>query len=305
MSQSNKETDKNSSIFSFLRFSGYRYWTFSLLPALVGTTLPFWLDPPGFSFQWFAAVEFFIAILLLHSSFSFFHAYFKDRATAKWTKPQLLWSGIIFLLVAVLIGFHLNTNLQLNTNVHESIFIVYFSLLIFIGVLYVIPPFSFFKRVGGEIIFCVGLGMMPILGAYLIQAGDLHRTVYLASLPFVVSTGLWLWVSELMNRTSDENKNQTSMVMLFSPKFSARFGTLILGILIYMTILVAVFARSSLNPLSLVALISFPFALKIIIVAWNEYSNISKRREILKYAIIIHYTISMIIIASSILVFLV
>ena len=131
----------------------------------------------------------------------------------------------------------------------------------------------------------------------------LNRTVYLASLPLVVSTGLWLWVSELINRTSDESKNRTSMVMLFSPKFSARYGTLILGILIYMTILVAVFARSSLNPLSLIALISIPFALKIIIIAWNEYSNISKKREILKYAIIIHYMISMIIIASSISVF--
>ncbi len=145
MSQSNKETDKNSSIFSFLRFSGYRYWTFSLLPALVGTTLPFWLDPPGFSFQWFAAVEFFIATLLLHSGFSFLHAYFEDRISAKWTKPRLLWNGIVFLLTAVLIGLHLNTNLQLNTNVHESIFIVYFAGLIFIGVLYVFPPFSFFK----------------------------------------------------------------------------------------------------------------------------------------------------------------
>ena len=303
MSQSNKQTDKNSSIFSFLRFSGYRYWTFSLLPALVGTTLPFWLDPPGFSFQWFAAVEFFIATLLCHSGFSFLHAHFENKSTPTWTKPRLFLIGIICIFAGVILALHLNSYLQLNTNVHESIFIVYFAGIIFIGVLYVFPPFSFFKRIGGEVIFCVGLGMMPIIGAYLIQAGDLNRTVYLASLPLVVSTGLWLWVSELINRTSDESKNRTSMVMLFSPKFSARYGTLILGILIYMTILVAVFARSSLNPLSLIALISIPFALKIIIIAWNEYSNISKKREILKYAIIIHYMISMIIIASSISVF--
>jgi len=34
----------------FLTFSGFRYWTTSLLPTLVGTTLPFWLRSPGWSF---------------------------------------------------------------------------------------------------------------------------------------------------------------------------------------------------------------------------------------------------------------
>src|SRR3990170_2966414 len=58
----------------FLHFAGFRYWTASLLPALMGATLPFWLRPPGFSFRWLGALEFLIATLLFHAGFSFLQA---------------------------------------------------------------------------------------------------------------------------------------------------------------------------------------------------------------------------------------
>lgn len=199
-----KEADKDKTAFGFLYFAGYRYWTASLLPALVGTTLPFWLNPPGFSFKWLGAIEFLCATVLFHAGFSFLHARFEDRFTTSWPKSRLFRTGITCLCAAFLIALHLNYNLQLNKYVHEYIFIIYVVTTIFIGVLYVAPPFSLCKRVGGETILSVGFGMVPVLGAYLIQVGDLTRTVYLASLPLVVSMGLWIWVSELVNRVDDE-----------------------------------------------------------------------------------------------------
>jgi hypothetical protein len=56
------------------RLAGLRYWTASLLPALVGTTLPFWLRPPGFSFRWAGELEFALATALMHSGFCFLQA---------------------------------------------------------------------------------------------------------------------------------------------------------------------------------------------------------------------------------------
>ncbi len=296
---SRKETNKDKATYGFLHFAGYRYWTASLLPALVGTTLPFWLNPPGFSFKWFEAIEFLIVTVLFHAGFSLLHAHFEDRFTYKWTKSRLFRTGIICLLAAVLIGLHLNSILQLNQYVYKCIFIIFGITGIFAGVLYVAPPFSFFKRVGGEVILCVGLGMMPVIGAYLIQAGDLTRTVYLASLPLVVSTGLWVWVSELISRTDDERTGRNTMVMIFTPRFSGRFVTLILTIFLYATLVLAVFARSSLNPLSLTALLSFGPALKIVTVSWNEYANVTKMLKVRGYAFIIHLAICIIIIVSS------
>ncbi len=74
----------------FPHFAGFRYWTASLLPALVGTTLPFWLRPPGFSFRWLGAIEFLFATVLFHAGFSFLQAWFEGRSTTKWPKSRLL-----------------------------------------------------------------------------------------------------------------------------------------------------------------------------------------------------------------------
>ena len=53
-----------------LRLAGVRYWTASVLPALAGTTLPFWLRPRRFAFRWPSAQEFLFAAALVHSRFS-------------------------------------------------------------------------------------------------------------------------------------------------------------------------------------------------------------------------------------------
>jgi 1,4-dihydroxy-2-naphthoate octaprenyltransferase len=288
-----------NNISEYFHLAGYRYWTASLLPALIGTTLPFWLNPPGFKFKLFEAVLFLIAAVICHAGFSLLHASFKDKHMSKWNKNQLLRIGIISLVASVLIGLYLNNLLQLNKNVYEYIFIIYGLGVMFVGVLYVSPPFNFSKQIGGEVILCVGLGMMPVLGAYLIQAGDLTRTVYLASLPIVVSTGLWLWITELISKTEDESLGYKTTVMVFPFYISSRFVTIALTILIYATLILAVFVRSSLNPLSLIALFSIVFTLIIIKISWNEYENVRKMRNARKYAFLIHLTICIVIIASS------
>ena len=291
-----KHTHKISELF---QLAGNRYWTASLLPALVGTTLPFWLNPPGFKFKLFEAVLFLIATVICHSGFSFLHASFKDKLNSKWTKKQLFITGIISLIASVLLGLYLNNLLQLNKNVHEYIFIIYGISVIFIGVLYVAPPFNFSRQPGGEVVLSVGLGMVPVLGAYIIQAGDITRTVYLASLPIVVSTALWLWITELINKAEDESSGYKTTVMYFPYYISSRFVTLFLTISIYAALVLAVFGRSSLNPLALTALFSIVFALMIINISWKEYENIRKLQDAGKYAFLIHLTICIVIIASS------
>ena len=291
-----KHADKISEYF---HLAGNRYWTASLLPALIGTTLPFWLNPPGFKLKLFEAVLFLIATVICHSGFSLLHASFKDKINSKRRKKQLLITGIISLIASILIVLYLNNLLQLNKNVHAYIFIIYGISVIFIGVLYVAPPFNFSRQLGGEVVLCVGLGMVPVLGAYIIQAGDITRTVYLASLPVVVSTGLWLWVNELINKEDDKKKGYKTTVMYFNYKFSSRIITLFLTLLIYVSLVLAVFGRSSLNPLSLIALFSLIFALMIIKIVWNDYENIRLLQNAEKYAFLIHLSICVVIILAS------
>lgn len=101
----------------FLHFAGFRYWSASLLPALVGTTLPFWLRPPGFSFKWLGGVEFLLATVLLHAGFSFLQAWFEKRSTAKWPRSRLLRYGCACIALACLLGLLINSGLRFNGNI--------------------------------------------------------------------------------------------------------------------------------------------------------------------------------------------
>jgi 1,4-dihydroxy-2-naphthoate octaprenyltransferase len=283
---------------ALLYFSGFRYWTASLLPALVGTSLPFWLDPPAFSFRWFAAVEFLFATILFHTGFSFLHASFEGKLTTSWAKFCLqLYAGIC-IVFACLLGLHINTGLTLHNGVPKSIFVIYGLATLFVGVLYVVPPFNFYRRVGGEIVIAVGLGMIPVLGAYLVQVGDLTRTVYLASLPLVVTTGLWVWVDELATRAEDEKAGRRTMVIDFGTRFSGRYGTLALSILYFAT-LGAVVCSASTSPLTLTALLLMGVVRKIIITTWKGYSHPEWMVAIKRNAYLLHLFTCLIFAASS------
>lgn len=281
-----------------LHLAGFRYWTASLLPALVGTTLPFWLQPPGFSFRWLAAIEFHLATVLIHAGFAFLLAYFEGRFTTRRPSPRLLGYAGVCIVVACLLGLHLNNGLMLHNGVPRSIFLVYGLAALFVGVLYVVPPFNFYRRVGGEIVISEGLGIIPLLGAYLVQVGDITRTVYLASLPLIVVTGLWVWIDELAGRIEDEKAGRGTMVVYFGAHVSGRYGVLALAMLWFATLLLAVFS-ASISPLALIALLTVGLVWRIVTVSWNEYSHAERMVGLRKSAFMLHLATCSIIAVSS------
>jgi len=291
-----KQTNRISEYFTFV---GKRYWTASLLPTLIGTTLPFWLNPPNYEFKLIGAILFLVITFLGHIGFSLLYFGFTQKINLKLKRKSLFILGISSLIISVLIGLYINSSLQLHPNVPKYIFITYGITAIFTGVLYVAPPFNFYRRLYGEVVISVGLAMLPILGAYIVQVGDITRTVYLASMPVVVSTGLWVWISELINYNDYKKKKYKTTIMYFNYKFSSRIITLIIIISIYISLVLAVIGRSSLNPLSLIALFSLIFALMIIKIVRKGYENIDLLQNAEKYACLTHLSICSVIILSS------
>ena len=287
-------------ISGFLHFAGSRYWTASLLPALVGTTLPFWLRPPGFSFRWLGAIEFLFATVLFHAGFSFLQAWFEKRSTTEWPRSRLLRYSCGCIVLASLLGLLINSGLRLNEHVYENIFIAFGISAIIVGLLYVAPPVSLSQRIGGEIVIAEGLGMMPVLGAYLVQAADLTRTVYLASLPLVVANGLWVWIEELVSRTDDEKVGRRTLVIDFGPYFSGRYGVLALALLLFATLLVAVFS-ASINPLALATLLLGGLAWRIVVVSWTKHLCSQSMIAVRRNAFVLHLVMCSTIAVSSLL----
>ncbi len=275
-----------------LHFAGVRYWTASLLPAIVGTTLPFWLRPPGFSFRWGGAIEFLIATVFVHAGFSFLQARVEHRSTDEWSESRLLRTAIGCIVVACLLGLHLS---RFTTG---GIFIVYGLSTVFAGVLYVVPPFSLSQRAAGAIVVAQSLGLIPVLGAYLVQTGDLTRTVYVASLPIVAATGLWVWTGDMASRSQDEEFGRETLVAAFGPRFSGRVGVPALLALIGATLLVAV-VSGSVMPLALVALLSLPLVWRIVVASWNGYADAPRMREARSRAVLLHLVVCAAIAASS------
>jgi 1,4-dihydroxy-2-naphthoate octaprenyltransferase len=282
----------------FLYLAGCRYWTASLLPAIVGTTLPFWLRPPGFSFRWPAAVEFLAATMLVHAGFSFLHARFDARLTVAWPGSRLLGLAGACIVAGSLLGLHVNSGLTLHDGVPRSIFVVYGTCGLFGGVLYVVPPFSFCRRAGGETVICGALGLVPVLGAYLVQVGDLTRTVYLASAPVVVATALWVWTDELITRASDEMEGRRTMVVLFGPRFSGRFVVPALSLLFYATLFLAV-SSSSIAPWALAVLLTIGLMPAIVAASWHEYDGSTRLHAARSNAFVVHLVTGIVIAASS------
>jgi 1,4-dihydroxy-2-naphthoate octaprenyltransferase len=263
------------------------YCTSSILPALAGTVLPFWLKPHNFTFKPFVAVEFLIAVILFHSGFIFFKSYFDEKH-----KSNLLVPAIILIVISVVIGFHINTHLPGIT------FIVFGITSLFAGFLYVFPPLKFRNRPGGEVVLSISLGMIPVLGAYFIQVGDLTRTVYLASFPLIASAGIWVWTENLNTGFEDENSGRKTLVTDLGVRFSSRYALIILLLLYTVTVIIAVISIS-LNSYVLISLISLlPFS-KSAYALWNNCEDKTILLKLQKLAFYIHLTTSVIIILSS------
>ena len=284
-----------------LNLAGVRFWTASLLPVLVGTTLPFWLRPPTFTFRILAAIEFLAATVFFHAGFSFLLAWFEKNHQENWSRAYLLKSAGFCVGISCLLGIHININLQLNTNVFEGIFLIYGFCALFVGLLYVVPPINFYRQVGGEIVISYSLGLLPLLGAYIIQAGDITRRVYLAALPVIAITGLWVWIDKMANYSMDKKSGRNSLVIFFGIRFSGQFGVLTISTLYIFTILLAVFS-ASVNPLALVSLLLVVFIWKIVNITWNNYSVLEKVLDARKIAIVVHFLTCIIIAITSMMI---
>jgi 1,4-dihydroxy-2-naphthoate octaprenyltransferase len=162
----------------------------------------------------------------------------------------------------------------------------------------VVPPFNFSERVGGEVILAEGLGMVPVLGAFLVQVGDLNRTVYLASIPLIAATALWVWTDELVTLEADRNQGRRTMVAMFGARFSGRTVVLALSIMLYASLVLAVFS-ASLSPLALTVFVLAGLVWKIVVVSWNGYANPALMATVRVNSCVLHFAASILIGVSS------
>jgi 1,4-dihydroxy-2-naphthoate octaprenyltransferase len=281
--------DAGGTMRSFFEAAGARYLAVSALAVLVGSTLPVWLRPPGFAFSWLSMIEALVAVVLLHAAAALVRAGSGEGAAGggRWTAPAVVCAA-----VGVAIGLHLNAASPGN-------------LVLILGVIgiaggyaYGGRPLLLSHRGVGEFLVGVCLGVLPVVGAYYVQAHTASWRVVLASLPLALAAVLALWANEIAWHDRDAAAGKRTLVVIVGKRAAARVGVPLLSVLVFAALFAAVFTASHI-PLSLVAVLAFGLVRTTVAVFWNHYDEPAALPEAQNAAMKLHLAIGIIMAASA------
>ena len=212
-----------------------------------------------------------VGLLLAHTSVNVLNDYFDYRSgidlvtpktpfsggsgilpAARLTPTQVLWLGVVSLLLTVPIGifFVLNRGWLLLP-------------LILVGALCIVlyTPFIL-KTKWPEWAAGLGLGTLPVLGAYFVQTASYTLPAVIASVPSGILVHNLLLLNEFPDVEADQTaKRQTLPIIMGREKAGIVYS--VLTIMVYLWIVGGVVARV-MPVFALVALLTLPFAVRAI-----------------------------------------
>jgi 1,4-dihydroxy-2-naphthoate octaprenyltransferase len=244
-----------------------QFLTLSVVLAFLGTVIA-WYD--GYFNLWHALLAG-IGLVLTHASVNILNDYFDFRSgidlAAKrtpfsggsgilpaglLTPRQVLWLGIILLLLAVPIGIYfvvIRGWQLLPLLVVAAFFILLYS------------PFIL-KRPWPEWVAGAGLGALPVLGMYFALAGAYTSTVAVACIPSAFLVHNLLLLNELPDAEADTQASRKTLPITIGKKRAAIFYSVV-AIAVYLWIIAWVAAR--VMPVwTLLALLSLPLTIRAI-----------------------------------------
>ena len=136
---------------------------------------------------------------------------------------------------------------------------------ILVGVAYTAPPLKLVYRGLGEIAVAIGFGPIMLLGAYVVQTGELAWEPFVLSLVPGILIALILYVNEIPDRRGDAAAGKRTLPVRLSPDV-VRIGYLVAALAAFGVVVVG--AVSGLFPWpTLVALAALP-------IAWRVYQGL-------------------------------
>ncbi len=295
----------------WLKAARFPFCGASVLPVLVGSTLPFWLRPPGFVFSPWRCVEALAAVLLIHVGANLANDYYDHANQTDVRNPnrgdlsggsgligdvlpagQFLRLSVVCLAAGAALGLHLNAALPGN------LLLVLGAVGILLGFFYTAPPLRLSYRGLGEMAVGLCFGVLPVVGAYYVQTGLVSWRVVLASLPLTLAVVLLLWVNEIADAEGDALAGKKTLVVILGARRAARSFVPVLCVLIFAALFLAVFT-ASLIPLTLVAVLAFGLVRTVVAVSWKRHDRPKQFAEAQVNAVKLHLTLGLIIAASA------
>jgi len=296
----------------FMRAARAPFLTVSVMPVLIGSTLPFWLRPAGWTFSAAHLVEMVVAVVLLHMGANLGNGYYDHVSGADPANPNpgvlsggsglitsgalpaafFLRSSIVCLVLGAALGLHLN--FAQPGNLVLVVGLVGIALAHF----YTAPPVKLAYRGLGEIAVGLALGVLPVVGAYYVQAGTMSWRVVMASLPISFAVVLILWVNQIVDFKPDRDTGKRNLVVVMGTAAAGRGVVLALALLMFGSLFAAVFT-AALIPLTLIAVLAFGLIRTVVADCWNHHGRPNELADAASAAIRLHLTLGIIIAGSA------
>ncbi|HUF53680.1 MAG TPA: prenyltransferase [Dehalococcoidia bacterium] len=158
-----------------------------------------------------------------------------------------------------IVGGALGVYLVLETGSAELLAIGVLGVLL--SVFYTAPPLRLVHRGLGELTTAIGFGPMMVLGAYVVQTGELAWEPFVASIPVAILIALVLYVNEIPDRPSDASVGKRTLPVRLSRE-TVIAGFLVASIAAFATVAVGVIA-GLLPAGTLISLAALPLAFQV------------------------------------------
>ncbi|MFN3966422.1 MAG: 1,4-dihydroxy-2-naphthoate octaprenyltransferase [Endomicrobiia bacterium] len=260
----------------------YPFLSVTILPVLLGTVIA-WTKNNVFNFLHFILTL--LAASFLHLGTNVINDYFdhksgNDEVNTEFVRPfsggsrmiqlglltplEVLVGAIVFFISGIAIGIYLTYKC--------GIIVLLLGLIgVISGFFYTGGVFNWASKGIGELLVGVNFGVLVPLGSYYVQTKILNLEVLLASVPMAILITAILWINEIPDYNADKKVKKNTLVVRLGKEKSAQIFVYIL-LSSYIFLIVGVIL-GYLPKITLVGLVSLPFAIQSIIYVKKFYNN--------------------------------
>ena len=166
------------------------------------------------------------------------------------------------------------------------------------GFFYTAPPLRLGYRGLGEACVALDFGVLPVLGAFYVQAGRLSLGAFLASLPVAFLVAAVLWANEIPDIPYDRAAGKLTLPARLGPEGAAR-GLAVLFVAAFLS--VAFLALLWRRPVLLLPLAAAPLAVASVLRAVENSRRPDRLGPACKLAVLAHLVGGLLLFASLVL----
>lgn len=139
------------------------------------------------------------------------------------------------------------------------------------AVFYVFPQVNLVGKGIGEVLIGINFGILMTFGAFYVQTSQFSWVPIIASLPVALLITAVLYINEFQDANADAAVGKNHLVVRLGKKQAVK-GYILIMLLTYLIVVLGV-VTDTLPPISLIALLTLPLALKSIKIAQANYDD--------------------------------